>query len=92
MVQKYLPQTSVRIGCDCLHLTFLGRFVYDVLYFGQEVRAIMESLGLWDFVPAGDTGLQASQHPTTVEVAPFACLLAPCSLTVSSSAKVYALL
>ena len=55
-----LPQTVFKVEADSLHLTLVGRFVYDVMHFVTEAREIASVLS------APEAGApQTPQQPPT---------------------------
>ena len=62
-----LAQTVFKVEADSLHLTLVGRFVYDVMHFVSEAREIASVLSTPSPAAVPDTQQQAadSYRPIT---------------------------
>ena len=61
-----LAQKSFRVEADSLHLTLVGRFVYDVMHFVSEAREIASVLS----TPASAGPADVKPQPSTTSYRP----------------------
>ena len=55
-----LAQKTFRVEADSLHLTLVGRFIYDVMHFVTEAREIASVLSVPSTATAAESQLQHS--------------------------------
>lgn len=65
-----LAQTVFKVEADSLHLTLVGRFVYDIMHFVSEAKEIASVLSVpsTDAVPESQQQQPADSYRTITEV------------------------
>ena len=65
-----LAQKTFRVEADSLHLTLVGRFIYDVMHFVTEAQEIASALSPPSTAAVGEAQLQqsTSSHRPITEV------------------------